>query len=372
MLFWRKKKEEEQPAEAHEPEPTDAGQAVSQAEEVILEELEDAAKMGDSGGPVLMEELPPEPEAPKRGLFGKLRERLARTHASIRDRTAKLFRGGLTLDDASLEELEEILLSADVGMATTRRLVEGLRERAKRFKEREVPADFAMQTLRDLVYEELLHEEGQPIFADEPPTIVLVVGVNGVGKTTAIGKLAHRLKAEGKSVLMIAADTFRAAAAEQLMIWGERAGCEVVRAAEGADPASVVYDGLAHARKSRADVVLIDTAGRLHTKTNLMAELGKIRKIIERDRPGAPHETLLVLDGSTGQNGLVQAKVFTEATPVTGVVLTKLDGTAKGGVTIAIRREIGIPVKWIGVGEKIDDLEPFDPKAFADAIFAAE
>ncbi len=347
MLFWKKKPKDQPQPPAPEP-PAEVIPAI----------------------PEPMEPAPPEP-APKRGLFAKLRDSLARTHASIWDRAAALFRGGVKLDDASLEELEEILLTADVGMTTTQHLVAGLRERAKRFREKEVPGDWAMATLKELVLDELSHEAAAPVLAPQPPTIVLVVGVNGVGKTTAIGKLAGRYIREGRKVLVIAGDTFRAAAAEQLTIWAQRAECEIHAAHAGADPASVVYDGLAKARTTGAEMVIIDTAGRLHTKTHLMAELSKIRRVIERDNPGAPHETLLVLDASTGQNGLVQAKVFTEATAVTGVVLTKLDGTAKGGVTIAIRRELGLPVKWIGVGEKLDDLEPFDPKAFAEAIFNA-
>lgn len=337
MLFWKKKKDDEP-------------EAASQPEVEAARPLE-------------------EPAPPRKGLLAKLRERLAQTHASLWDRAAALFRGGLKLDDESLEQLEEILLAADVGMMTTQHLVAGLRERARRFRDKDVPADWAMNTLKELILDELQHETSAPALAENPPTIVLVVGVNGVGKTTAIGKLAARYVREGMTVLLIAGDTFRAAAAEQLAIWAERAGCEIHSAQEGADPASVVYDGLAHARRLGAHMVIIDTAGRLHTKTHLMAELSKIRRVIERDSPGAPHETLLVLDASTGQNGLVQARVFTEATQVTGVVLTKLDGTAKGGVTIAIRRELGLPVKWMGVGEKLDDLELFDPEAFAAAIF---
>lgn len=356
MLFWKKKPKDEPEAQADEAAP-------------FVEAVETTAPAPAASPPP-----PPaseeQPAPPRRGLFAKLRERLSRTHAGIWDRAAALLRGGIRLDDESLEELEEILLSADVGMATTQHLVAGLRERARRFRDREVPGDFALSALKELIEEELTHEAGAPVLAPQPPTIVLVVGVNGVGKTTAIGKLAARYRREGRKVLVVAGDTFRAAAGEQLAIWAERAGCEIAAAHDGADPASVVYDGLARARKLEADFVIIDTAGRLHTKSHLMAELGKIRRVIERDNPAAPHETLLVLDASTGQNGLVQAKVFTEATPVTGVVLTKLDGTAKGGVTIAIRRELGLPVKWIGVGEKLDDLEPFDPKAFAEAIFA--
>jgi fused signal recognition particle receptor len=375
MLFWKKKKKEDdenipedEPVEsAREEEP-----AQSDTDEPEIAPIEKATQ--EAVAPIEEDVQPQpeeEPESKPLGLFAKLRQRLSRTQSSIRERTAALFLGGIKLDDAGLEELEEVLLSADVGMQTTLHLVEGLRQRAKKQRPKGDEGAWALQNLKELALEELAHGDPRPCFADTPPTIVLVVGVNGVGKTTAIGKMAKRLMDDNKKVMMIAADTFRAAAAEQLIIWAERAGCPIVRAQDGADPASVVYDGLARARKEKADVVLIDTAGRLHTKTHLMAELSKINRVIARDNPGAPHEILLVIDASTGQNGLTQAKVFTEATGVTGVVLTKLDGTAKGGVTLAIHREMGIPVKWIGVGEKIDDLEPFNPEAFVEAIFSA-
>jgi fused signal recognition particle receptor len=297
--------------------------------------------------------------APRR----RFRERLGRSRAAISQGLSGLLSRGVQ-DEEAWEELEGALLSADVGVATTTRLVERLRERAR--SQRSDATE-----LRALLREELLAAVGDQDLLDEEqrPGVVLIVGVNGTGKTTTAGKLALALSEEGKQVVMAAADTFRAAATEQLVLWGERVGAQVVRHQAGADPAAVAFDGLASARAKGADVLLVDTAGRLHTKTNLMEELRKVRRVLEREG-GDIREVLLVLDATTGQNGLVQARQFTEAVGVTGLVLTKLDGTAKGGIVVAVQRELGIPVKLVGLGEGSHDLSPFDAEAFVDALLA--
>jgi len=299
----------------------------------------------------------------------RFRERLGRSRAAISRGLSGLLDRGAD-DEAAWEELEEALIGADVGVATTTELVERLRTRAR--AERAAGAE-----LRDLLRAELLDAVGSAdrslaldlLEERERPGIVLVVGVNGTGKTTTVGKLALALAEEGKQAVLVAADTFRAAATEQLVIWGERVGAQVVRHQQGADPAAVAFDGLASARARGADVVLVDTAGRLHTKVNLMEELRKLRRVLEREG-GHISEVLLVLDATTGQNGLAQAREFTGAVGVTGVVLTKLDGTAKGGIVVAVQRDLGIPVKLVGLGEGAHDLAPFDPEAFVDALLA--
>lgn len=269
------------------------------------------------------------------------------------------------LDDDFYEELEEALILADIGAATAADTVAQLRKRvSQKLLGR---ADEVKDALRDILAEKL--DVGDPSMdLSTQPSVVLIIGVNGVGKTTSIGKLAARYKSEGKKVLLCAGDTFRAAAADQLEIWADRAGVDIVRQHEGADPGAVLFDALQAAKARNVDVVLCDTAGRLHNKQNLMNELAKLRKIIDREVPDAAKETLLVLDATTGQNGLIQAKQFKESAGITGIVLTKLDGTAKGGIAIAIAQELGVPVKFAGVGEGIDDLKPFDPTAFADAL----
>jgi fused signal recognition particle receptor len=299
----------------------------------------------------------------------RFRERLGRSRAAITRGLSGLLDRGAD-DDEAWEELEEALIAADVGVATTTELVERLRTRAR--AERAAGAE-----LRALLRAELLDAVASGdrtlavdlLQAGQRPGIVLVVGVNGTGKTTTVGKLALALAEEGKQSVLVAADTFRAAATEQLVIWGERVGAQVVRHQQGADPAAVAFDGLASARARGADVVLVDTAGRLHTKTNLMEELRKLRRVLEREG-GHISEVLLVLDATTGQNGLAQAREFTGAVGVTGVVLTKLDGTAKGGIVVAVQRDLGIPVKLVGLGEGAHDLAPFDPEAFVDALLA--
>lgn len=300
------------------------------------------------------------------GFFERLKDGLQKTRKNFTERIEVLVGMSAEIDDDFLDELEMILLSADVGAKTTEKLIEAVRQaaRKKEFKGTEDVVPFLKKYLT-----QMLTEEGQRTRISGTPTVILVVGVNGVGKTTTIGKLANYFHLLNYKVMIAAADTFRAAASEQLEIWGKRAGCDVIKHAEGADPAAVVFDAMKAAIARKADILFIDTAGRLHNKANLMNELEKIHRVIKREIPEAPHETFLVLDATTGQNAITQAKVFTETANVTGVVLTKLDGTAKGGVVIAIREELGLPVKWIGVGEGIMDFRPFEPEKFVDALF---
>ena len=279
--------------------------------------------------------------------------------------TTNLFSSFTEADEAFFEELEETLILADMGVETATESVERLRETVR--KEKLQDQEAVRAALRRVLVE-LLDVGTTELNVSTTPSVMLFIGVNGVGKTTSIGKVAHLLKQGGKRVLLCAADTFRAAAADQLEIWAERAGCEIVRQHEGADPGAVLFDALQAAKARGVDVVLCDTAGRLHNKQNLMAELGKLSKIIDRECPGAARETLLVLDATTGQNGLIQARTFQETAGLSGIVLTKLDGTAKGGIAVAIARELGVPVKLAGVGEGIDDLRPFDAEAYAEAI----
>ena len=279
--------------------------------------------------------------------------------------TTNLFSGFSEADEAFFEELEETLILADLGMDTALEAVEKLRTRVR--KEKLHDQEEVKAALRDILVE-MMEVGDTALDLSTKPSVVLFIGVNGVGKTTSIGKLGNQLKSEGKRVLFCAADTFRAAAADQLEIWAERAGCEIVRQQEGTDPGSVLFDALQAAKARGVDTVLCDTAGRLHNKQNLMNELAKLSKIIDRECPGAARETLLVLDATTGQNGLIQARTFKETAGLTGIVLTKLDGTAKGGIVVAIARELGVPVKFAGVGEGIEDLRPFDAKAYVEAI----
>ena len=279
--------------------------------------------------------------------------------------TTNLFSGFTEADEAFFEELEETLILADLGMNTALEAVEQLRHRARKEKLRDQEA--VKSALREILAE-MISVGDASLDLSTTPSVVLFIGVNGVGKTTSIGKVAHQLKNEGKRVLLCAADTFRAAAADQLEIWAERAGCELVRQHEGADPGAVLFDALQAAKARNVDVVLCDTAGRLHNKANLMAELTKLSRIIDRECPGAARETLLVLDATTGQNGLIQAKQFQEAAGLTGIILTQLDGTAKGGIVVAIAKELGIPVKLVGMGEGLEDLKPFDAKEYVEAV----
>lgn len=302
----------------------------------------------------------------KKGFFKRLVQGLTKTRDNIVSGIDAIFSGFSSIDDDFYEEIEEILIMGDIGVSATEKIIENLKQKVKEQKIKE-PTE-CKQLLIDSIKEQMQVGETAYRFEEEK-SVVLVIGVNGVGKTTTIGKLAGKLKAKGKKVVIAAADTFRAAAGEQLAEWANRAGVEMIGGQEGADPGSVVYDAVAAAKSRNADVLLCDTAGRLHNKKNLMEELKKINRIIDKEFPDAHRETLVVLDGTTGQNALAQAKQFGEAADITGIVLTKMDGTAKGGIAVAIQSELGIPVKYIGVGETIDDLEKFDSNDFVNALF---
>ena len=312
---------------------------------------------------VTEEEAEEEPE--KRGFFARLKEGLSKTTQNITGKIDQMLGNYTKIDEDMLEELEEILITSDVGYETTVEIVDRLRQN---LKEKLIDNPAQVKPELKLVIESMLQENQESLRIEESPSILVVVGVNGVGKTTSIGKLAHQMKGQGKSVLLAAADTFRAAAADQLTIWAERSGVDIVKHQEGADPSAVIFDGIHAAKKRNIDVLICDTAGRLHNRKNLMQELGKIFKIVEREYPEANKEVLLVIDATTGQNAMNQAKVFQEVAPLSGIILTKLDGTAKGGVVLAITQELKIPVKFIGVGEQIDDLQMFDASSFAEAM----
>lgn len=305
----------------------------------------------------------------KKGFFSKLKEGLTKTRDSFVSGVDSLFSGFSEIDDDFYEELEELLIMADIGVNTTEQIIEDLRGKVKAQKIKEITV--CRQLLIDTIKEQMRVDEHAYDFENEK-SVVLLIGVNGVGKTTSVGKLAGQMKDQGKRVILAAADTFRAAAIGQLTEWADRAGVEIIAGQEGGDPAAVVYDAVNAAKARNADVLICDTAGRLHNKKNLMEELRKINRIIEKEYPDAHRETLVVLDGTTGQNAMVQAKQFNEVTDITGIVLTKLDGTAKGGIAIAIQSEMNLPVKYIGIGEKIDDLQKFDADSFVDALFNRE
>jgi fused signal recognition particle receptor len=299
------------------------------------------------------------------GFFNKIKEGLTKTRKAMEETIGSVFSGFTSIEDDFYDELEESLILADLGVDTSVKAVERLR---KAVKEQHLKStEEAKEALKDILVE-MLEVGQQGLTMTTKPSVVLVIGVNGVGKTTTIGKLANQLRLEGKKVLLCAADTFRAAAADQLEIWAERSQTDIVRQDEGADPASVVYDAIAAAKARGTDVILIDTAGRLHNKQNLMNELNKITRILDRELPGADKEVVLVLDGTTGQNGLIQARQFKEIAGVTGMILTKLDGTAKGGIVIAVADDLQIPVQYIGVGEQMDDLMPFNAREFVNAL----
>jgi fused signal recognition particle receptor len=308
-------------------------------------------------------------EQQKPSFLDRMKEAVTRTRENLSERIEEVVSFGKEIDQNTLDDLEAILLSADLGTSTTQEILEKLREKANYKQIKNV--DELKRLLKEEILAILAAVDSQPVSkVEDTPEVILVVGVNGTGKTTTIGKLAQVLRSEGKTVLLCAADTFRAAAIEQLEVWGQRTGTEVIRTKAGGDPSAVLYDALQAASARHTDYVIVDTAGRLHTKTNLMAELEKMRRTAQRIIPGAPHETLLVMDATTGQNGLQQARQFTQSAGVTGIVLTKLDGTAKGGVVVAISREMGVPVRYVGVGEKVGDLLPFNPKDFVDSLFA--
>ena len=299
------------------------------------------------------------------GFFDKLKNGLNKTKTSFDEKINNVFSNFRKVDEELLEKLEEVLIMSDVGTETSLKIIENLRKRVK--KENIKDEEEVKRALKEII-KEILDKEDSKLKLETTPSIILVVGVNGVGKTTSIGKIANRIKKDGKKVIVAAADTFRAAAVEQLEIWANRVGCEIVKKEEGADPASVVYDAIAKAKEEKADVLICDTAGRLHNKKYLMDELEKIKKVIDRELPNASKETLLVLDATTGQNAIMQVKAFKETVDITGLVLTKLDGTAKGGVVIGIVQENNLPIKFIGVGEQIDDMEVFNSTEFVDAF----
>ncbi len=315
----------------------------------------------------LDEEAKKQEEAQRPTFLNRMKQAVQRTRENLSDRIEEVVSFRKEIDRETLDDLEATLLAADLGTATTQEVLAALREKVDRKQIGDV------SELKRVLKEELLgilaRANTQPAVAVEPPEVILVVGVNGTGKTTTIGKLANVLRAQGKSVLLAAADTFRAAAIEQLEVWGQRTSVEVIKTKPGGDPSAVLFDALQAAKAREVDYVVVDTAGRLHTKTNLMEELSKMRRTAQRIIPGSPHETLLVMDATTGQNGLQQARLFTESAGVTGIVLTKLDGTAKGGIVVAISRELGLPVRYVGVGEKQGDLLPFDAKGFVDSLF---
>ena len=306
-----------------------------------------------------------EEEEDKVSFWEKLKNGLAKTKKALFGSVNDLLKNFVKVDEDLLEELEELLIMADVGVGATEEIIDELRERIKdgRLKEKDQVLDTLKEILADMI------GEHQPLTLETTPSVVLVIGVNGAGKTTSIGKISKRLRLSGKKVVVAAADTFRAAAIDQLEVWCQRAKVDIVKQSEGSDPAAVVFDAINYAKKKQADVLIIDTAGRLHNKQNLMNELAKINRVIERELPDASRENLLVLDATTGQNAVIQAKEFSKAAAITGITLNKLDGTAKGGIVISIKRELGIPVKFIGVGEKIDDMQEFNAREFIDALF---
>ena len=299
------------------------------------------------------------------GFLDKLKAGLGKTKNALMGQIDTVLKAFVKIDEDALEELEEALICADVGVAAAEEIIDMLRERIKddRLKSREDTEIAIREIIADMI------GDGEPLDLSTTPSVILVIGVNGAGKTTSIGKISNRLRQEGKKVVVAAADTFRAAAIDQLAEWCKRADVELVKQTEGSDPAAVVYDAANYARNRGADVLIVDTAGRLHNKKNLMNELAKINRVIDRELPGAARENLLVLDATTGQNAILQAKEFKNAAEITGLVLNKLDGTAKGGIVLSIRKELGIPVKFIGVGEKIDDMQEFDAKEFTEALF---
>ncbi len=379
MLGWFKKKlkRKEKPVPPPTAEVADTGAEASQPEEVTpAPEQPEAPPKVETSTPhaAAADERASEPapaeESRRPGLFKRLAERLAKTRRSLVSRLDSIFQGRKTIDAELFDELEEVLVTADLGVRTTHAVLDEARRRVERDKLSDPAA--LKEVLKAILFEYLqqVDRPAELVMPDEGPFVIMVLGVNGVGKTTTIGKLAWKFKQAGQKVLLVAADTFRAAAIDQLKVWAQRVGVEIVAQQQGADPSSVVFDALDYARPRDFDVVIIDTAGRLHTKVNLMEELKKIRRVIGKKIEGAPHETMLVIDATTGQNGISQARLFNEAVPITGLALTKLDGTAKGGIVVNICRECNIPIRFIGIGEQMEDLRDFDPREFIDALFA--
>lgn len=370
MAFnWFKKKKAPKKPPADEPQEAapDPQEAAPEPSEAASDPLEAAPEPPESA-PEPTEASPEPPvstDQEKRGFLGRLKKGLSKTREFLTTDIEELFVSKKTVDDEFLEELEELLITSDIGIQTTMELMEGISKKASAITD----ADALKSALKEQIVIQLNGTAGKPERSLAKPHIILVLGVNGVGKTTTIGKLAAKFSGAGRKVLIVAADTFRAAAIEQLTIWAERANADIVKHREKADPSAVVFDGIDAALARDIDIVLIDTAGRLHTKVNLMEELKKIKRTISKKLPDAPQEVLLVLDATTGQNALSQAKLFNDALGVTGIALTKLDGTAKGGIVVSICRSLNIPLEYIGVGEKIEDLQQFDPKDFVDALF---
>ena len=337
-------------------------EAKKQAEEAARKAAEEAAKKAEEETEVLSEEGK---KKEKKSFWKRVKDGLSKTKNALFGQIDDLLKNFVKVDEDLLEELEEVLICADVGINATETIIEELREQIKdgRLKEKEQVTEALRSILEGMI------GAGEPLNLTTSPSVILVIGVNGVGKTTSIGKISNQLRRQGKKVIVAAADTFRAAAIDQLAVWCERAKVELVRQNEGSDPAAVVFDACHAAKNKGADVLIIDTAGRLHNKTNLMNELAKINRVIDRELPGVARENLLVLDATTGQNAISQAKEFKNAAALTGLILNKMDGTAKGGIVISIRQELGIPVKFIGVGEKLDDMQEFDHKEFVSALF---
>ncbi|MEW9122517.1 MAG: signal recognition particle-docking protein FtsY [Thermotaleaceae bacterium] len=340
-------------------------------DEAIIESQDEIYEVMEESEEKAIDDLPLEAEPlEKQGFFAKLKMGLTKTRKGIADKVDQVLKSYKTVDEDLFEEIEEILITSDVGVATTMKIIESLRAKAKENKI--VEASELKELLKEILIEILDFEEAHKLNIQPSPAILLIVGVNGVGKTTSIGKIAHRIKSQGKKVLLAAGDTFRAAAIDQLEIWGNRVGVDVIKHQEGADPAAVLFDGIQSAKARKIDVLICDTAGRLHNKKNLMNELGKVSKVLDREFQDATKEVLLVLDATTGQNAVQQAKIFKEVVDIHGIILTKLDGTAKGGVVLAISSELNLPVKLIGVGEGMNDLQEFDPRAFVNALFSSE
>jgi len=379
MLNWFRKKHPSPQAVPHEesaaPKADEIGQEATPAAEDVQPLEKDEAAATPKSPDVPQEKspifaAPPKKPAPKSGLFSRLAERLSRTRESFTNQLDELLYGRKEIDRNLFDQLEELLITADLGYATSQEILDAARRRIKH-EDTDNPKALR-EAIRDKMLDYLIRAEQDGNLVRPPndgPFVIMVIGVNGVGKTTTIGKIAHKFTNAGHTVLLVAADTFRAAAISQLKIWGERGGIHVMAKEGGSDPSAVVFDAMAHAVAKNYDVVLVDTAGRLHTEQHLMEELKKIKRVMGKKLPGAPHEVLLVLDATTGQNAIAQARFFNDAVGVTGVALTKLDGTAKGGIIINVTKELGAPIRFIGVGEHLDDLRDFDAKEFIDALF---
>ena len=373
LNWFKKKKDKQEAAAVTEPKPDNVPEALNAEDHPGDEALDQnngtaSENKGNEPAPAPDPTEPdPEPDLPEKpgGFFKRLKSGLSKTRKLLSTDINDLFAGNRKIDDELLEDLEELLITSDIGVQTTQDLMETISKRSSKIS----GPDELKATLKEKILELLSLEPPTPREITDKPHVIMVIGVNGVGKTTTIGKLASRAASSGKKVILVAADTFRAAAIEQLDIWSQRAGVDIIKHKENSDPAAVSYDGIEAAVARNADMVLVDTAGRIHTKVNLMEELKKIKRTISKKLPGAPHEVLLILDATTGQNALSQAKLFNDAIEVTGIALTKLDGTAKGGIAVSICSTLEIPLKYIGVGEKIEDLQEFDPVQFVDALF---